>query len=103
MKMEDENIQIYIHPLQSYSPANNFFYAKEILNDVPILTITKTFCMKKSLRTDTQNPGTLNILKSFSTWVVFLTCFRRSHGDYKKYAEITRAQYYFNSFVPTSC
>ena len=34
--MEDEpqteNNQNCLHPLQSYSPANNFFYAKEILN-----------------------------------------------------------------------
>ena len=27
-----ENIRVYLHLLQSYSPANNFFHAKEILN-----------------------------------------------------------------------
>ncbi len=31
-----ENNQIYLHPLQSYSLANNFSYAKEILNRTAI-------------------------------------------------------------------
>ena len=34
-ELHTENNQIYLHPLQSYSPVNNISYAKDILNQEP--------------------------------------------------------------------